>query len=340
MLHNWGGKMGMYGRINAVTKELPALIDEQQAGNLSGIGLTPEGLMTNPYIYDLMCEMVWQQDTVNVDSWTKKYIERRYGKESKKAEAAWKILTKTLYDCRDLRHGPQGAHYCMRPTANFSRGSFVRSELFYNPKDIREALKLLLDASSEIGDSEGYMYDLVDLTRQCLSDLSLDMHHQMSKAYVDNNYEEYTKVSNKWLSAILDLDVLLGTREEFLLGNWIESAKKWADNSSELNLYEWNARNLITLWGPGTSSLHDYAQKQWSGIMKDFYYTRWKMLIDEVKESMKNNHEFNQEGFNLKVSEFEERWTKENNIYETETQGNSLFEAKRIFEKYFESLCE
>ena len=335
MLHNWGGKMGMYGRTNAITKELPTLINNQQAGNLSGIGLTPEGLMTNPYIYDLMSEMTWHTDSLDTEEWTIKYIERRYGKKSLKAEEAWKILIRTLYDCRDLRHGPQGAHYCMRPTPEFSRGSFVRSEIFYNPTEIRKALKLLLEASDEIGNSDGYMYDLVDLTRQCMSDLSVEMHQQMGEAYNKGNYDEYNQISDKWLSAILDLDSLLGTRREFLLGNWLEPAKEWGLDESEKNLYEWNARNLITLWGPRKSPLHDYAQKQWAGMMKDFYYPRWEKLIHEVKSCLKTGEKFNNDEFNTNLTAYEEDWTKQNNNYKTEPMGNSLDEAKRIYDKYF-----
>ena len=335
MLHNWGGKMGMYGRTNAITKELPALQNSPESGNLVGIGLTPEGLMTNPFVYDLMSEMAWHNETVDVEEWAMNYISRRYGKKSEKAEDAWKILSTTLYDCRDLRHGPQGAHYCMRPTPDFSRGSFVRSDIFYNPADIRKALRLLLEAADEIGNSDGYNYDIVDLTRQCMSDLSLEMHSQMEAAYNSKKLFEYKSISEKWLTAILDLDSLLGTRKEFLLGNWIEPAKHWATDKNESNLYEWNARNLITLWGPRNSPLHDYAQKQWAGLMKDFYYTRWNMLIEQIKQELESGSEFDSEKFRLNVTDFEEKWTNQNNSYPTEPIGNSLNEAKRIFKKYF-----
>ncbi len=334
MLNNWGGKMGMYGRTNAVTKILPSLLKNPESGNLIGIGMTPEGLMTNPYIYDLMSEMAWHTDTVNIEKWTMNYIKRRYGKRSLKAEEAWKILIKTLYDCRDLRHGPQGAHYCIRPTPEFSQGSFVRSKLFYNPADIRHALKLLLEASDEIGNSDGYKYDIVDLTRQCMSDLSVKMHREMGEAYKEGNYVEYNRISTKWLSAILDLDSLLSTRSEFLLGNWLKQAKQRAKDKSESKLYEWNARNLITLWGPRNSPLHDYAQKQWAGMMKDFYYPRWAMLIKQVKKCLRSGTKFDADEFNSNVSAFEERWTHQVNNYTTKPAGSSIIEAKKLFLKY------
>lgn len=334
MLHNWGGKHGMYGRTNAIAHELPDLKKNSSSGNIIGIGLTPEGLLTNPYIYDLMSEMTWHSEPIDISDWTMKYIHRRYGNKSLKAEEAWKILIRTLYDCNDTRHGPQGAHYCMRPTLEFSRGSFVRSEIFYNPDDIKKALKLLMEASDEIGNSDGYNYDLVDLTRQCMSDLSLEMHKQMESAFNTKNYAEYKRISGKWLDAIIDLDSLLSTRKEFLLGNWIEQSKKYATNENESSLYEWNARNLITLWGDRNSGLHDYAQKQWAGMMKTFYYPRWELLINQGRNCLISGAEFNKDDFKQKVVNFEVSWTKQRNKFTTQPVGNSISEVKRIFNKY------
>ena len=33
-------------------------------------------------------------------------------------------------------------------------------------------------------------------------------------------------------------------------------------------------RNQITLWGPPDSGLHEYARKQWSGMLTGFYLPR------------------------------------------------------------------
>lgn len=334
MLNNWGGKMGMYGRSHAVANELPTLKDAPEAGQLVGIGLSPEGLQTNPFIYDLMTEMTWRNEPVNVRDWTRSYIRRRYGKTSLKAETAWDILATTLYDCRNKRHGPQGAHYCMRPTPNFSGGSFVRSELFYEPEKIREALKLMLEASTELGESDAFQYDLVDLTRQCMSDLSLELHHELDKAYKAGNAAELKLVGDRWLEAILDLDRLLATRPEFLLGNWLEPAKKWATTPEERLLYEWNSRNLITLWGDKHSPLHDYAQKQWSGLMKDFYYPRWEAMLTQVTSDLKAGKSFDQRSFNANIATWEEQWTKQTNTYPTKPTGNPVTEAQIIYRKY------
>ena len=61
-------------------------------------------------------------------------------------------------------------------------------------------------------------------------------------------------VSRHYSTALLDLlvsvDKLLATDEHFLLGIWLESARNVATGEREQRLYEYNARNQLTLWGP------------------------------------------------------------------------------------------
>ena len=49
-----------------------------------------------------------------------------------------------------------------------------------------------------------------------------------------------------------DMEQLLASDPHFLLGDWLESAKAKATNSDESDLYEWNARTQISVWGPIT----------------------------------------------------------------------------------------
>ena len=70
-----------------------------------------------------------------------------------------------------------------------------------------------------------------------------------------------------FLDILEDLDRILATNKNFLLGPWLESAKAMATNSRERKLYEFNARNQITLWGP-------------DGQILD--YGGWKKLKDNL----------------------------------------------------------
>lgn len=79
---------------------------------------------------------------------------------------------------------------------------------------------------------------------------------------------------------ILLQDELLATRPEFKVGTWIARARSLGGTPEEKELYEWNARVQITTWGNRLAAdeggLRDYAHREWNGILKDFYYMRWK----------------------------------------------------------------
>ena len=58
----------------------------------------------------------------------------------------------------------------------------------------------------------------------------------------------------------------------------------------EKKLYEWNASALITVWGDSIASnqggLHDYSHREWSGLLKDLYYLRWKTFFEQKQQEL------------------------------------------------------
>ena len=61
---------------------------------------------------------------------------------------------------------------------------------------------------------------------------------------------EWRHYGRELLELLLATDKLLATDEHFLLGVWLDGAKNLSTNKQEQRLYEYNARNQITLWGP------------------------------------------------------------------------------------------
>ena len=113
----------------------------------------------------------------------------------------------------------------------------------------------------------------------------------MVRVYEARDLEQFTAISNKFLDLIDMVDKVTGTQEYFLVGRWIEQAKGLADNADEFTkeLYEFNARSLITTWGSinqaNSGGLHDYSNRQWSGLTKDYYKPRWELWIAERKKN-------------------------------------------------------
>lgn len=74
---------------------------------------------------------------------------------------------------------------------------------------------------------------MVDLTRQALSKLANTVYMEAVNAFVKKDIQSLRRFSKKFLELIKDIDVLLASDDNFLLGTWLESAKKLARNSDE-----------------------------------------------------------------------------------------------------------
>lgn len=75
---------------------------------------------------------------------------------------------------------------------------------------------------------------MVDLTRQVLSKLANQVYLDAIIAFRDKDAKTLSSESRKFQQLIKDIDELLAADDNFLLGTWLESAKKLALNPSEL----------------------------------------------------------------------------------------------------------
>ena len=334
MLHNWGGKQGMYGRANKMVDDLPSITENTDAGNICGIGLTPEGIEINPVIFDLFGTLVWENKTINLQHWTSEFVKRRYGFDNYNLQQAWKILINTIYSCETLRHGPQGSYFAMRPTPNFTEGPFSRANIFYDVNKVKKALKLFIKEADKFENSETFRYDIVDLTRQAMSDKSQELLRNLKIAYSKKDIESFKVKSNTFLKAIKDLDIVLSSDSMFLAHTWLNKARSRAHNIDQLKLYEFNARNLIAVWGNKNSKLKDYAQRQYGGMMGDFNYKRWEIFFNDVILALESNTEMVWKATDEKICEWEDEWVHNTDSYPSQNNLSYLNQIEKVFDKY------
>lgn len=76
-------------------------------------------------------------------------------------------------------------------------------------------------------------YDLVDLTRQALAKYANQLFLNVIEAYHLNDILEVVGRSQKFLELVEDMDTLLACHDGFLLGPWLESAKKLAQDKEQ-----------------------------------------------------------------------------------------------------------
>jgi alpha-N-acetylglucosaminidase len=335
MIHNWGGKQGMYGRLNRVGTELPRLLGDPAAGHLSGIGTLNEGNDVNPVVFDQFYEMSWRDQPMNVAEWVRQYACRRYGKDDPNARKAWEILATTLYDCQDTRHGPQGNFLAMPPSLSAEGGGFVRGSIFYDPARVREAFRLLLAASDDLDSQDTYRFDLVDLGRQVMSDYSQEqLYPELRAALKAVDAARFDRAAAAWMQALNDTDCLLRTHRLFQLGHYLEYPLGVASNSADATRYETNAKRLITLWGGPDSELFGYGQRQYGGLMSDYNAGAWRLVLDYASNTLRTGGRFNETVADQMVRQYTETWIQGHDRYPTTAQGDTIAAARMILEKY------
>ena len=234
MVHNFGGNISMFGRMDGVAAGPAEALHDPASGHMVGIGLTMEGIEQNPVLYELLTQHVWQNEPVDVNQWLKFYITNRYGILDSQSLRAWEVLRRTAYNGKTIRDGAESI-VTGRPTFD-STTVWTRTKLNYNPKDFLPAWDHMIAASDKCKNSDGFQYDLVDITRQVLANYALIVHEKFVQAYRDKDSGAFKKYSDEFLQIITDMDSLLGTRKDFLLGQWISDARSFGNNSGRKSI--------------------------------------------------------------------------------------------------------
>jgi len=220
------------------------------------------------------------------------------------------------------------------PALNLTRPSGKYTVLDYDPKDVVKALQSLLSSSGQFSGVSTYRYDVVDITRQTLSDVFIEVHDNLSRAYYDQDYNTAMIYGRCLVNVLEDLDAILASDANFLLGTWIKDARAWGSSDAESNYYEFNARNQITLWGPN-GEIEDYANKLWGGLVGDYYYERWIRYVDQVLFALYSGTPYDQGAFYSDLLAWEQQWQYDTNGYPTTPVGDSIAIAKQLVAKYF-----
>ncbi|HSY27075.1 MAG TPA: alpha-N-acetylglucosaminidase C-terminal domain-containing protein, partial [Burkholderiaceae bacterium] len=181
---------------------------------------------------------------------------------------------------------------------------------------------------------DAYRFDLCDVGRQVLANLSGEYNHQIVTAFEARDTNRLRAVSDKMLGLIQDMDELTSTRREWLLGIWIADARSWGGSRAERDLCERNARELLTTW-TRYDNITDYANRQWNGLLGDFYYHRWQMWLTVLNDSVASGTPFDEKATNAKIRDWEVAWTQQTDGHFTiKPHGDAVAISQKLYEKY------
>ncbi|XP_055628471.1 alpha-N-acetylglucosaminidase [Toxorhynchites rutilus septentrionalis] len=324
MLSNFGGTLGMLGSVELVYERI---LETRSDPNMTmmGTGITPEGINQNYGLYEFALELGWNKDINDTDKWFRRYSTVRYGSDDGRLQDAWSIFRQTVYSFKGLE--------LMRGKYTFNRRPSMKLQpwVWYNETFFNDGVELLLAADST---SKLFLNDVVDVTRQFLQNTADRIYLTVMDTYHLRNRTSLQVYSQMFQQLLKDLNRLLRSDEHFLLGRWLESAKALGQTSLERQKYEYNARNQITLWGP-QGQIVDYANKQWAGVVEDFFLPRWRMFLSEMEAALKDNRTLNETKVRSKIFRLIElAFSTDNKRYPVAAEGNALEIARELYRKW------
>lgn len=271
-LLNFGGNHGLYGGMEML-KRFGELTQQPGAPTLVGLGLLSEGLETNPLYYEFFTERFFMpRDKIfseaDYDAWLSAYARRRYGMDSEPIHRALKLLSASVYKPKREQEGCTESIVCAKPSWTARKASsWASGEVYYSAKDTLNAARALVEAAEAhpaLLEVETFRYDLADVTRQALSDLTrplLTLKGQRASA-------------PHFLEVIRQMDLVLSCEPRWTL-QWREDIARRTGGEAAAKAI----RRLYTTWSGRKGALNDYAHRQLGGLIRDYYLQRWHIFF-------------------------------------------------------------
>ncbi|PWK74398.1 alpha-N-acetylglucosaminidase [Streptomyces sp. CG 926] len=259
---------------------------------LAGIAYLPEATGTNPAAFDLFTDLAWERGPIDQRAWFADFAARRYGRPDAEAAAAWEELRKGPYSTSSgLWSESQDSLFTARPSLTAAGAAYWSPRsMRYPAGSVRRALDHLLKVDPALRGSSAYRFDLVDTARQALANHSRVLLPKIKAAYEAEDLTRFRALTAEWQEGMRMLDAVTGSDPAFLLGTWLSGARSWGADRAEQDRYEYDARSLLSVWGRRDTSeggfLHDYANREWSGLISELYAPRWAAYFASLEEAL------------------------------------------------------
>ncbi|MEU1278877.1 alpha-N-acetylglucosaminidase TIM-barrel domain-containing protein [Streptomyces sp. NPDC005805] len=318
---NFGGRTTIGANTDRWTAKFTAWRDRPGSA-LVGTAYMPEAAERDPAALELFSELAWREETIDREAWFASYAEVRYGGEDPAAREAFAALAATAYRLTSSDGRPHDSLFSRRP----SLGSAVNTA--FDQAGFDRALDALLRVRPELRDSDAYRHDLTDVARQALANRSRTLQVPLRAAYREKDAESFRAIGALWLRLMRLSGTTAGCHRQFLLGPWLEDAKRLATSTSEAVELERTARALVTTWADraAANELSNYANRDWQGLMEDVHVPQWEAFLTEYGDALA-------EGRAPKSFDWypaEEAWTRERTPYPVRATGDAYRTALRV----------
>jgi alpha-N-acetylglucosaminidase len=326
-VHNYGGSNPVYGDLDFYRRDLKALTERADTGQLKGFGMFPEGLHNNSIVYEAVYDLAWNGGDNSQEAWLSTYARGRYGRTTPQLDTALGQLVEAAYSTRYWTSrwwkSKAGAYlFFKRPTAEITVFPGHPGDRAKLDSAVRALSALAPDFAAE----PLFVIDLVDATRQ-LASLEIDAQLQaVVAAYRRGDLAAGDQGRRKIADLALALDALLGVQPE-TLATWIDDARAYGDTPKDAAAYVGNAKAQVTVWG-GEGNLNDYASKAWQGLYRDFYLPRWSRFLDALRAA--GTGTFDEAAVVREGIAWERAWVKADTVYRRERPTDPVASVKAL----------
>lgn len=297
-LGNFGGNTNLSGNFHSLSQRISDVF-EYGGDNLKGLGGTLEGFGVSQWLYEYVLDRAWdlgQDDT----QWLKTLANRHVGKDDPSIQEAFKMLSDDIY-VKTTYSGIcpiASIHPCLEGHWRWT----TLPDVPYTYSQISKVWAKLLESPAK---TDWYEFDIVNIGSEVLKLAFPQERDAFTQCYYKRDLEGLKLHATK-MRHLYDLwEELLACHPSFSFKNWIDQARSWGDTQEEKDYYENCARVIVTSWG-GTGQLTDYANRQWGGLVSNYYRQRWEMFWDEIIADVDGTGPaFDQKAFDKRIREFE-----------------------------------
>ncbi|MGW7053432.1 alpha-N-acetylglucosaminidase [Streptomyces sp. NPDC054887] len=327
---NFGGRTTIGAKTHRWTERFTAWRDRPGSA-LAGTAYMPEAAERDPAALELFSELAWRREPVDRARWFRGYADLRYGGRDARARDAFAALRDTAYRTASRDGRPHDSLFASRPDLTAASGTHYSTRTpAFDTADFDKAFGALLEVREPLRRSDAYRYDLTDLGRQALANRSWLLLPQLGAAYERGDRAAFRALAGLWLKLMRLSEDMAGSHRAFLLGPWIEEARRMGTSPEEARRLERTARVLVTTWADRPAAdggrLANYANRDWQGLVGDFHLPQWQAYLDELADALAANRAA--KPFDWYAAE--EAWTRQRTAYPLRPPNDAYRTALRV----------
>ncbi|MGP3924109.1 alpha-N-acetylglucosaminidase [Streptomyces sp. 8N616] len=327
---NFGGRTTIGAKTHMWAERFTAWRDKP-GSRLTGVAYMPEAVERDPAALELFSELAWRSEPVERAAWFDGYADLRYGGRDGHARDAFAALRDTAYEISSRDGRPHDSIFASRPSLAAASGTHYATHTpAFDPAGFDAAFAALLGVREGLRGSDAYRYDLADAARQALANRSWQLLPQLRIAYERKHLGTFRALARLWLKLMALSEDVTGAHRLFLLGPWLEDARRMATGETESARLERTARVLVTTWADRATAdggrLANYANRDWNGLIGDFHLPQWRAFLEELEDALAENRA--PKSFDWYA--VEEPWTRERKGYPLRPVSDAYRTARRV----------